>query len=176
MIRFTNAPGTGFQIYDEGVYTFQIEKVEQGTSKNNNPQLTVKTRIVGGRYDGKPMTMWYSLVEAAAWKLTKLVEATGCDHTVVGHDAKGQPIIEFDEENLVGLTFEADVTIEQYNGKDTNRVNNERMSGDDALDPPAASTAPAPQAAAAQPAAAPAAAPQVQTGTLPQRRPRTVQA
>jgi hypothetical protein len=172
-IRFNTSQGGGFETYEAGTYTLKIESVTQGTSKAGNPQLTVKCTFVGGRYDGKTITVWYSLTPQSFWKIQLLIEATACNHTVVGEDAQGQPIIEFDEQDLVGLIFDADVTIEDYQGKKNNRVNKERASEllndaqpEQAAPAQATSTpAPAQQAAPTQP--------QTTAATM-QRRPRTV--
>lgn len=167
-IRFNQSQGGGFQTYDAGTYDFKIENVQQGTSKTGNPQLTVKLRFVGGKYDDKQMTAWYSLTPQSMWKMQALVEASGCHHTVIGEDAEGKPTIEFDEADLVGLVFAADVTIEEYQGKKNNRLNNERPSDlvEEARAAQQAAPEPVKQAAPAQPT--------TQTATMAQRRPRTV--
>ncbi len=167
MIRFNQSKGNGFEVYEPGTYDFEIVDVKQGTSKNGNPQLTVKTKIVGGRYDGKTHTEWYSLTEASAWKITALVEATGCPHSVVGTDSKGTPIVEFDETDLVGLFLQGDLEINEYNGKKSNRLNKERPSeyGDQQPEEEPA------QVAAPTPAPA---LPRTAASTMAGRRPRTV--
>jgi hypothetical protein len=171
-IRFTNSPNQTFTPYEPGVYDLQIVDVKQGTSRKDNPQLTVKCQIVGGKNDGKQFTTWYSLMENSLWKLAQLVQATGCPHTVVGTDAKGNPVVEFEELDLVGRFFTVDLTVEEYNGKANNRANNERPSAyqvEDEVEEAAPEPAPAPA-----PAPAPkAAAPQTTTQTMA-RRPRTV--
>lgn len=148
MIRFNNSKNADFTPYDAGTYDLQIESVEQGASKNGNPQLTVKCRFVGGKYDGKQITSWYSLLEQSQWKLSVLVEATGCPHTVVGHGPSGDPLVEFDEADLVGRIFTADVTISEYNGRKNNRIDKERVSDlapqDEPQDEPPAPTPPPP--------------------------------
>lgn len=171
-IRFTNSPNQTFNPYEPGVYDLRIVDVKQGTSKNLNPQLTVKCEFAGGKNDGKQITVWYSLTENSLWKLSALVQATGCPHVVVGTDAKGNPVVEFEELDLVGRYFEADITVEEYNGKMNNRVNKERPSAlqaEDEVEEAEAAPEPAPA-----PAPAPkAAAPQTTTQTMA-RRPRTV--
>lgn len=113
MIRFSNKPNT-FTLLDPGVYDFQITEVEHGTNKKNNPQLTIKSVVVGGKDDGRTIVDWFQLTEKAMWRIGLLVEATGCPHTVVGHGKDGNPEIEFDENDLVGLYFRADVTQDTY--------------------------------------------------------------
>jgi len=167
MIRFNNS-STGFEVYEAGTYDFHIDSVTQGNSKSGNPQLTVKSKFVGGKYDGKTFTTWYSLLEQSGWKLAALVQATGCPHTVVGHDAKGNPNVEFDENDLVGCYYTADVTTEKYNNQDNNRLAKER-----ACESVEEAPAPAPAAKAVPAGLAASPAPQAATGTMA-RRPRTV--
>lgn len=163
-IRFTSGQSAGgnFDPYEPGAYDLQIESAEQGTSKSSgNPQLAVRCKFVGGKYDGKQITTWYSLTEKSMWKIAALVEACGAPHTVVGTDAKGNPIIEFEESDLIGRVFACDVSVEEYQGKKNNRVNKERVS-DLVEDEP-------------EPAPAPVVTKPVATTQTMARRPRTVQ-
>lgn len=127
-IRFTSGQGNTYETYDAGNYDLRILDVTQGTSKNNNPQIKVACEFVGGRYDGKKLTTWYSLTEASMWKLQALVEACGAQHTVVGTDAKGNPIIEFEESDLIGCIFACDLSIQTFEGKASNKIAKERAS------------------------------------------------
>jgi len=129
-IRFSNAPNQ-FTVYEPGRYDFRIEDVEQNTSKNGNPQLVMKSVIVGGPSDGKKFTSWWSLVEKAQWRLNQLIEATGCPHQVVGEDGEGNPLVEFEESDLIGLTFSADVVIDNYQNKKNNKLENLYPTEDD---------------------------------------------
>lgn len=169
-IRFTSGQQGDFELYEPGTYDFRVVSATQGTSKNGNPQLTVKCVFVGGKYDGKQFTSWYSLLDNSMWKLAQLVEAAGCAHVVTGTDTKGNPIIEFEEADLVDCIFTGDVTINEYNGKKNNRLDKERPSDLVEQDEPA----PEPAPAQAAPAPTPAPAKPVATTQTMARRPRTV--
>jgi len=160
MIRYTNASSL-FEVYPAGIYSFEIMEVEQGASKKGNPQLKVVTEIIDGPHAGKKFTTWYSLLPQALFRLNMLIEASRVPHNVVGEDEKGNPQIEFDENDLVGLRFTAELTVEKYEGKDQNRIGNETVYADDE---PEEEAPPAPKAAA------PKAEPARQGGI--QRRPR----
>jgi len=162
-IRFTGGQGGTYETYEPGNYDLRIIDATQGTSKTGNPQLKVACEFVGGRYDGKKITTWYSLTEASMWKIGALVEACGVAHTVVGSDAKGNPVIEFEEADLIGAIFACDISIEEYQGKKNNRINKEAPS--DLVEP---EEAPAPA-----PAAKTVAKPAASTQTMA-RRPRSV--
>lgn len=164
-IRFTGGQqGGNYETYEPGAYDLRVESAEQGVSKSSGkPQLAVKCVFVGGKYDGKTLMTWYSLSEASMWKIAALVEACGAAHTVVGQDVKGNPIIEFEEADLLGCIFSADVTIEEYNSKKNNRINKERASDLVESEPEPA------------PAPAPAVTKPVATAQTMARRPRTVQ-
>lgn len=164
-IRFTSGQQSNFEPYDAGTYDLRVIDATQSTSKTGNPQLTVKSEFVGGKYDGKPLLSWYSLGEKSMWKLQALIEATDCPHVVVGQDAQGNPLIEFEESDLIGRVYTADVTVEEYNGKKNNRVNKERLSAL-AEDEPEPAPAPEPPKAPVRP--------QATTGGQMARRPRTV--
>lgn len=123
MIRYSNKPNN-FSPLPVGTYDLRIESVAV-KPKNENDQLVVKAVVVGGPSDGRSVTDWFTLSEAAMWRVGNLVEATGVAATVVGEDAQGNPAYEFDENDLVGLCYRVDVTIREYTKDGQKRQTND---------------------------------------------------
>ena len=126
------ADGGGWKPLPSGTYDIQIDKIEETTSKNNNPQLKMAAHVVDGPHDQKKVTLWYSLVENALWKLEALCEAAGIDYSCEELDETdpetGKPLVEFelDTDDLIGCIVTYDVTEYKHQGKEQNRFENER--------------------------------------------------
>lgn len=101
----------------EGEYDQQIDSAEQGVSGNQNPNLKVKTLIVGGKFDGRKVTHFFSLLPKAGFRIKMLLDSTGTPYkTETGED--GKPRYAFDTDDLAGRYFTASATVraatEQY--------------------------------------------------------------
>lgn len=125
-MRYTKNPNQdekrSFKPYPEGRYDLEITKVEEGvSSKAKSPQLIVRATILEGAHANKKVTMYLSTVEAAMWKVEQIFEAAGLEPKETGEvDEHGSPVLEINEQELVGraLIFEAEIT--EYNGKERN--------------------------------------------------------
>lgn len=154
-IRFSGGKNT-YEVLPQGTYDFEIKSVEQGTSKSNNPQLKVQLEVVEGPLAGKKTTHWYSLLPQAAWRLSEFAAAAGGTMVDTGEvDEKGEPIMELDENSLVGLFVRGTIEHREYQGR-TNADLNKPVESPFGVEPaapagkaPAASTQ---SAAATQPA------------------------
>jgi pyruvate/2-oxoglutarate dehydrogenase complex dihydrolipoamide acyltransferase (E2) component len=183
-----NTGGGGWSPLPAGDIAFQIDKVEETVSKQNNPQLKVSMHVIDGPNMGAKATTWYSLLPQAAFNMEALLNAVldENEYTAIEtgefreRNGEQEPIytFEFDTDDLVGREVIYDVTVGEYNGKPKNEFNSPRPMNADAPAPRAA--APAPRAAApavATRAAAPAtraAAPAQRQATVAQPARRTV--
>lgn len=97
---------------EEGVYNLSIVKVEEATSSTGNPMLKVEYDVVGVEGNRK---IWdnYVLIDKCLWKVKELFDALGLDTGA---------IVEIDPNELVGLSVNAKIIQEQYNGDVVNRV------------------------------------------------------
>lgn len=155
--------GEGFKAWPEAVYDMKIASVEQKVSKNDKPQLEILLECVeGGEQEGKKTKTWWSLVEAAGFRINELCEACQLTPVDTGEkDAEGRPVMSFDTDDLVGKVFRTTNKPRMYEG----RLQNDWQE----LGPsPLAAGAPA---QAATPAAA-AAPPSTSGAPVPPRRPR----
>jgi hypothetical protein len=149
ILEFDNSEDKGgaFTPLPEGTYDLQIMAVEQGTSQKGNPQLKISCEVASGEKEGRKVTLWYSLVKNSAWKLKRLLVATGAP---------------FEESDAGKLRFDTDDLIERFFVVDasigTNPVSGKLKNDFDAERPSAMGVAAAP-APAPQPVAAPAPAP-----------------
>jgi hypothetical protein len=98
-----------------GTYDFQIMEVEQRVAKNDKPQLMVKMQVVSDDYHGKKATNWLWLTEAAMGFVLDLFDALRIAPQDTGEtDAAGQPIVDWDENELVNRIVRYEVTQESY--------------------------------------------------------------
>ena len=97
---------------EEGMYTLQIAKVEEGTSSTGNPMLKVEYDVQGVEGNRK---LWdnYVLIDKCLWKVKELFTALGIDTSEV---------VTMDVNELVGLQVNAKIIQEEYNGDTVNRV------------------------------------------------------
>lgn len=89
-----------------------LESSKIKTSSNGNPMIVWVVQVTEGDYEGRKLFINTSLVPAALFTLKNLVDAAG-----ISFDEDG-----FELEECFGLEFLADVVVEQYNGKDVNKV------------------------------------------------------
>ena len=97
---------------DEGVYSLTIAKAEETTSSTGNPMLKIEFDVNGVEGNRK---LWdnYVLIDKCLWKLKELFQALGIDTS---------EIVEMDVTELVGMTCNAKVIQETYNGDVVNRI------------------------------------------------------
>ena len=97
---------------EEGMYTLQIAKVEEGTSSTGNPMLKVEYDVQDVEGNRK---LWdnYVLIDKCMWKVKELFDALGINTSEV---------VTMDVNELVGLQINAKVIQEEYNGDTVNRI------------------------------------------------------
>lgn len=95
----------------EGVYEVVIAAVEETTSKTKG---TPMLKVTFDELESKNR-IWenYVLQENTLWKLRELLDA-------IGIDTSGA--LDFDPEDLVGVTLKAKIIQDEYNGEVTNRI------------------------------------------------------
>lgn len=122
-IDLSKVADSSFPVFPPGVYDLSIKDCRQEAAKSSGElKLSVQFEIVAGpngsaEFAGKKMFSSYSLGEKAAWRVKKLCVAAGMSKEEIDAGV--------DDELLVGRTIRADVAVEKYNGRDTNRVGNE---------------------------------------------------
>jgi hypothetical protein len=154
ILEFDNSEDKGtFTPLPEGTYDLQIMVVEQGTSQKGNPQLKISCEVASGEKEGRKVTLWYSLVKNSAWKLKRLLVATGAPF-----EENDAGKLRFDTDDLVErfFTVDASVGVNPVSGKPKNDFDAERPSAMGAAPVPA--VAPAPAAIPVQPSTVSAAA------------------
>lgn len=104
----------GFDPVPEGTYVARIEKAEEKTSKAGNPMIQVTYEIIDGDQSGRKVFESYPLMENVLWKLQQLLTSLGID---------AMSDLELDlNSDLLGKVVSLDVTITQYNGKESNSI------------------------------------------------------
>ena len=103
---------------EPGIYGLTIEKLEETTSSTGNPMWKVTYSVdedaQGNAVEGQ-RKLWdnFVLVDKALWKLKELFDALGIDTS---------DVVEMDPQELVGLSIQARVVHDEYNGETVNRV------------------------------------------------------
>lgn len=160
-------------IQPPGWYDFTIDEVVQEASSQGNPQLVLSLTVLNGLEteinNGRQTKHWISLTEKAAGRLKNFLDAVGL---VVG--AEG-----FDDQDLVGRSFRAEVFESMYTKEDavngptektSYKIRKEMSIPAAEGDVPAAAAAPS-----APPAQAPAQAAPAQRTAPPKANPPTQQ-
>lgn len=102
----------GFEPIPEGTYLAQIVEGKVETSKEGNAMINWRFDICEGDATGKPLWDYTSLQPAALWKVKSLIETAG-----IPFDPKG-----FSTEDALGKRLRLKVTLEEYEGKQRNKI------------------------------------------------------
>lgn len=111
-----------FPVYPAGRYTLKIVESRQETSKKGEPKLTLSFEILDGP-DGQTTHAHKRLINSISlqprsevlWRFKRFVTACGLEWK--------SPM---DDQAFVGIILSADIIINQWEGRDTNRVQNEQ--------------------------------------------------
>lgn len=116
---------SGYTTVPPGTYLLEVKSAKPTKSKSSSQPVIRWSYIVlePSEFAGKVIPDSTSLKDEAMWKLKGLLEALE-----VGWDEEG-----FDPDDAIGKEFVGVITIEQYEGKDVNRVSEYHKVGE--LDP-----------------------------------------
>ena len=116
----------------EGVYTLVVDSATQKSSQGGNPMIVFEFSVAEGKYQGSKLYENCSLQPQALFKLKSVLIALGLDIPNKAFD--------LDLKDLIGMTCEADVGHEVYEGKKKARIleyiapNDSASDGDDSED------------------------------------------
>jgi hypothetical protein len=98
----------------EGVYTLVVDSASQKNSQGGNPMIVFEFSVAEGKYQGSKLYENCSLQPQALFKLKSVLIALGLDIPNKAFD--------LDLKDLIGMTCEADVGHEVYEGKKKARI------------------------------------------------------
>ena len=116
----------------EGTYTLVVDSATQKSSQGGNPMIAFEFSVAEGKYQGSKLYENCSLQPQALFKLKSVLIALGLDIPNKAFD--------LDLKDLIGMTCEADVGHEVYEGKKKARIleyidpNDSDSDGDDSED------------------------------------------
>jgi len=118
----TITPAGAFETYPQGLYDLVIKDSKQETSKEGNPKLSIQYAVESGpngstKFHGKTLPRSYSLLPQALGFLKRLVLAAGISDQDIAN-AGGM----LSDEMLIGRRIRARVTVREYQGRETNEV------------------------------------------------------
>lgn len=98
----------------EGVYTLVVDSATQKSSQGGNPMIVFEFSVAEGKYQGSKLYENCSLQSQALFKLKSVLIALGLDIPNKAFD--------LDLKDLIGMTCEAEVGHEVYEGKKKARI------------------------------------------------------
>ena len=98
----------------EGIYTLVVDSATQKNSQGGNPMIVFEFSVAEGKYQGSKLYENCSLQPQALFKLKSVLIALGLDIPNKAFD--------LDLKDLIGMTCEADVGHEVYEGKKKARI------------------------------------------------------
>lgn len=111
----------GFQLIPKGTYDLKVVEATLGESKAGLPQATVNFVVVNSEYADRPIKFYRVTFipddQKGAWIAKAFLKA-------LGQPYKGK--VDVDTDVWIGKIVTADVGIEEYEGKEYNRVGNVR--------------------------------------------------
>lgn len=123
-LDFNKVEERSFPIYPPGGYVLRVADIKQEAAKSSGElKLTVRYEIVSGpnggpEFAGKTVIASYSLQQQAAFRLVKFLGACGIPPEQMGG---------VDDQQLVGIQLMATLSVENYQGRQLNRVGDEQM-------------------------------------------------
>ncbi len=166
-IRVEASEGTGgWTPVPDGTYRWRIEEVKAGQASSGTPSIGIVCEVTRGPAAGKKSTFWFYLTPKSGWRTRQLLDATGCPYQAVEKTEDGE-VLDFDTDDLLNREFDAQIKIDEYESKLSNKIVKFVVEKDAAK--PTSSAAPHPQAALFRSAAAPGAAAAPPKGAPPPR-------
>ena len=107
-LDFSNVRGN--EVLAEAIYNLTIESIEQKVSSTGKDMLLIRFREETTK---TAIFENYALQDNCLFKLKELLSAAGIDC---------DGVCDLDTDLLIGLTFKAKVTKEQYNDNEVNRI------------------------------------------------------
>lgn len=118
-IDFSNTPDdNGFEVLPKGIYDVIVDSAEFKTSSAGNRMFSLQLVITSGDYADRKLFTNITFSEKAMTMAKRSLKMLGANELLEG------PFVPSDDTaaTLVGKTARAQVTIEKYDGEDTNRV------------------------------------------------------
>jgi hypothetical protein len=99
-----------------GTYTVKVIEATEVTSKSGNDMIKLKLRVIlRNGHDGPALFDYLVVSESAGWKIDQFLGAMG------KHPGEDADVI-LDADEMVGWEGEAELSVEEYNSKKSNKV------------------------------------------------------
>lgn len=113
----SGSPASNFCV-PPGTYQLRVIEAAEDTSKSGNDMVKLKLRVIKpDGSEGPALFDYLVLSESAQWKIDQFLAA--CDN----HPGEGEQVI-IDVDAMIGWECEAELTVETYEGKKSNKVGN----------------------------------------------------
>lgn len=115
-VDFSNVEDS-FEVIDAGKYEASVFEAEEKISKAGNPYINVQFALHGEGLENRRVFGMMSLAPKALWKTKAGLLALGYTK-----EQLSDPDFDLDVADLVGRECTVVVSVEEYNGKDQNKV------------------------------------------------------
>ena len=114
-VDFTNVES--FEVLPTDIYPAVITNIEEKTGKTSGqPYLNIEMTVSEGDYEGRKLFGMVSFSPKAAFKVKEFLIACGVDAEELGGNYDVEP------EDYIGTELIASVIVDQYEGKENNKV------------------------------------------------------
>ena len=114
-VKKADEGGDLYRLLPEGEYKFRVLEATESTSKAGNDQFVVNLRILDEAGE-VAITDWIPCIKKAIWKVSSFLRAVGTID-IAKTEGVGKAFAQ-----SVGMKGRLELTHEEYNGKDRNRV------------------------------------------------------
>jgi hypothetical protein len=105
-----------------GDYKLRVVEAKADTSKGGNEMIKLKLRTIkDDGTDGPSLYDYLVFADSSFWKIDAFLKSAG-KHPGDGQPFPFEPEIDDTFPDLVGLEVEASLTVEEYNGRKSNKI------------------------------------------------------
>lgn len=114
----SGSPQASVFYVEPGTYKLRVIEAKEDSSRSGNDMIKLKLRVIkDDGSDGPALFDYLVLAENTGWKIDQFLSACG-EHPGEGVDAS------LDVDAMIGWECEAELTVETYEGKKSNKVAN----------------------------------------------------
>jgi hypothetical protein len=105
-----------------GDYKLRVVEAKADSSKSGNSMIKLKLRVVkGDGTDGPALFDYLVFADSSFWKIDAFLKSSG-KHPGDGEAFPFEPEIDDTFPDLIGLEVEASLTVDEYNGRKSNKI------------------------------------------------------
>ena len=116
-VNLSNVEDDGWDVLPRAIYNIVVDDAEYKISSNNNPMISLTLQVEDGEYKDRKLFTHIVFSPKAMGMAKRAIARLGLTHLLEG-DFNPEDIVD----DFIGARARARVTIEKYEGEDTNKV------------------------------------------------------